>query len=486
MSDINITDICRMSLTDVGTLLKEKKLSAYELTEAYIDQTVRLDPDIEAYVTYCFESARECAKAADGIIASGEGYSPLTGIPYALKDNVCTRGIRTTCASRMLENFVPPYSATVHEILQGYLAPLIGKANMDEFSMGASTENSALKKTVNPLDPSRVPGGSSGGCAAAVMSGEAAFAIGSDTGGSVRQPACLCGAVGIKPTYGAVSRYGLIAFASSLDQIGPITRCVRDNALVLFEISKKDARDSTSVGLSKDITSDIEKGVSGMHIAIPRELTDVKVSSDVSDAVMTAARTLEGLGASVDIISVPELSDSVNAYYIISAAEASSNLARYDGIRYGKRAEDCESIEELYRQSRSRYFGDEVKRRIILGTFVLSRGYLEEYYKKALNVKARLSERMSSLYRSYDAVLSPVFPTVARRFGEMPKDPADVYAEDIFTVAANLTGAPAIALPGAYDKDGMPVGIQLMGKHFSEETLYRVAYAIEASIRRAK
>ena len=400
-------------------------------------------------------------------------------MPAGIKDNICTRGVRTTCASRMLENFVPPYSATVVEKLENAGVVVLGKLNMDEFAMGSSTENSALRRTRNPADPSRVPGGSSGGSAAAVAARMAAFALGSDTGGSIRQPASFCGVVGLKPSYGRVSRYGLVAFASSLDQVGPIARSVEDCAAALQLIAGHDPRDGTSVpGEAPDFMEGIDGGVAGMTLALPGEFLGEGVAPEVKEAVLRAAKRYESLGARVETISMPALGSALPAYYVISSAEASSNLARFDGVRYGARAASFEGMGGLYENTRSEYFGAEVKRRVMLGTFALSSGYYDAYYKKALQVRTLVTQAFAGVFARFDLVLSPSAPCVAWRFGEK-SDPMEMYLSDVCTVPANIAGLPALSLPCGGDSNGLPIGLQLMGKHFDEKGLLRAAYALE-------
>ncbi len=410
--------------------------------------------------------------------AAGEPLSNLAGVPMALKDNLCTRGIRTTCASKMLENFVPPYDAYAVERLRDCV--LLGKLNLDEFAMGSSTENSYFKPTRNPVNPERVPGGSSGGSAAAVAAGEAAFALGSDTGGSIRQPAAFCGVVGMKPTYGTVSRYGLVAFASSLDQIGPLTRSVRDSALVLSAIAGQDARDATSAKRpGEDYGAKIGREIRGMRIALPRELLAEGLQEEIRQAVLAAARLFEGLGAEVVEVGLPSLKYALPAYYVISSAEASSNLARFDGIKYGYRAKEFDGIEQLYERSRSEGFGREVRRRIMLGSFVLSAGYYDAYYRKAQQVRALVRRALEALLEECDLILSPVAPTTAYRIGEKMGDPLQMYLGDIYTVPASIAGLPALSLPFAQDEEGLPIGLQLIGRAFGEAELYQAAYALE-------
>ena len=409
--------------------------------------------------------------------------SPLCGIPVAVKDNICVKGGKTTCASQMLADFVSPYSATVWEKLQAAGCVLLGKTNLDEFAMGSSTENSAFHPTHNPRDLSRVPGGSSGGSAACVAADEAPFSLGSDTGGSIRQPAAFCGVVGMKPTYGMVSRYGLVAFASSLDQIGPMTKTVADNALVLDAIAGYDCRDTTSIKRGyTPMNREMKAGVKGLRIGLPKEMFGEGLSADVRKAVMNAAKTLEHLGATVKEVSIPSLKVALPAYYVLSSAEASSNLARFDGVRYGHRAAEYADLEELYLKSRSEGFGAEVKRRILLGTYTLSAGYFDAYYKKALQVRTLVIRELNAVLKDVDCLLSPVAPTTAYKIGEKTMSPLEMYLGDIDTVPVNIAGIPGLSLPCGLDRAGLPVGVQLMGATFSEPLLYRVGYALEEAL----
>ncbi len=450
-----------------------------ELTQAYIDAIAQREAEIHAYISTDAENALKQAVEADKRIGAGEGTA-LTGIPAGIKDNMCTKGIRTTCASKMLADYVPPYDAHVIERLQDEGYVLLGKLNMDEFAMGSTTENSAMGVTKNPCDTTRVPGGSSGGSAAAVAACEAAYTLGSDTGGSIRQPAAFCGVVGMKPTYGRVSRYGLVAFASSLDQIGPLTRDVRDNALVLSAIAGHDKRDATSVEIGvDDYLAGLQSGVAGMRIGLPEEFFGDGIAPDVKEAVLAAADTLAAMGAELVQVKMPSLDHALSAYYVISSAEASSNLARFDGVRYGYRAADFADMDELYQKSRSEGFGSEVKRRIMLGTFALSSGYYDAYYKKALQVRSLVRADFDAAFEKCDCILSPVAPTVAYKIGEKTSDPLEMYLGDAYSVPVNIAGVPALSLPCGTGEGGMPVGMQLIGPAFSEAMLYRVGYAFE-------
>ena len=474
------TQITELPVRALRDRLAAGDFSAEEAARAYLEKIERDDPEIHAYLTVTAEEALGAARRADEKRRRGEAAAPLAGIPAGIKDNICTKGVRTTCASRMLETFVPPYSATVMERLDGMGAVMLGKLNLDEFAMGSTTETSRFGPTRNPRNPGRVPGGSSGGSAAAVAAGEAAFALGSDTGGSIRQPAAFCGVVGMKPTYGTVSRYGLVAFASSLDQIGPLTRDVADSALVLDAIAGWDERDATSLKREKPAyASLLGQEVQGLRVGLPKEFFGEGLDPAVRDAVYGAAKALEALGASVTEVSMPVLDSALPAYYILSSAEASSNLARFDGIKYGTRAADYGDIGGLYRASRSEGFGREVKRRILLGSFVLSAGYYDAYYKKALQVRALVQRDYQRAFAACDALLSPVAPTTAYPLGSKITDPLAMYKGDIYTVPVNIAGIPALSLPWGTDPDGLPVGVQLIGPAFSEPVLYQLGYALE-------
>ena len=477
---MNAKEITSLSLRQLSGCLRSGELTAVQAAEAYLASIRENDPSIRAYLSVLEEKAMGQAAETDRRRARGETLSPLAGVPVGIKDNICTKGVTTTCASRMLEQFVPPYSAHVIEKLAEAGAVTLGKLNMDEFAMGSSTENSFFQITHNPRDPSRVPGGSSGGSAAAVAANEAAFALGSDTGGSIRQPAAFCGVVGMKPTYGTVSRYGLVAFASSLDQIGPLTRDVADSAMVMDCIAGHDSRDSTSIRMDKlPYASQLGQDIRGIKIALPEEFFGEGLSEDVRKGIQLAARRFQDLGAEIVRVSMPALTHALPAYYIISSAEASSNLARFDGIRYGYRSPDYEDISSLYKNSRSEGFGEEVKRRIMLGTFALSSGYYDAYYKKALQVRTLITRDYSRIFAACDCILSPVAPTTAYKIGEKTANPLEMYLGDIYTVPVNIAGLPGLSMPCAAASDGMPVGMQLIGPAFSEPLLYRVGYAYE-------
>lgn len=473
-----MSDILKLSAYEMQKQMEHGQLGALEATEAYLAEIEKREAEVGAYLLIEAERAKKQAQEMDARRAKGERLGALAGIPMALKDNLCTRGIRTTCASRMLEHFVPPYDAFVVEKLRDSV--LLGKLNMDEFAMGSSTENSYFHPTRNPVNLEHVPGGSSGGSAAAVAAGEAVFSLGSDTGGSIRQPAAFCGVVGMKPTYGAVSRYGLIAFASSLDQIGPLTRDVRDSALVLSAIAGHDKRDATSVSREYgDYGEKLGRPIRGMKIALPEEFFGEGLQSEIRQSILDAAKTMEQQGAEIVQVSMPVLKNALPAYYVISSAEASSNLARFDGIKYGFRSENFDGIEQLYERSRSEGFGAEVKRRIMLGSFVLSAGYYDAYYKKALEVRTLIGREFERVLKTCDMILSPVAPTTAYRLGEKTGDPLQMYLGDIYTVPVNIAGLPALSLPCGKDAAGLPIGMQLIGRAFGEVELYQVAYAFE-------
>lgn len=473
---MNITDL---SLKELSQKLHGRELSGVEVTKEYLKRINDVDGEIGAYLRLCEDIALNQAENADKILAEGKGTA-LTGIPYGMKDNICTKGSITSCASKMLENFNPPYDAFVTKKLNAENAVMLGKTNMDEFAMGSTTENSAFKATKNPCDITRVPGGSSGGSAAAVAAKEAVFALGSDTGGSIRQPAAFCGVVGLKPTYGTVSRNGLVAFASSLDQIGPLTRNVEDAAIVMNALAGHDALDSTSINRTyDDFTAEMKNGVKGMKAALPKEYFGDGINPEVRQAVLDAAKMFEKMGVEVSEASIPTMEYALPAYYVISSSEASSNLARFDGVRYGYRAENYNDIDELYKNTRSEGFGKEVKRRIMLGSFALSAGYYDAYYKKALQVRTLIINDFNSVFENNDFIISPVAPTVAYKTGEKTASSVEMYLGDIYTVPVNIAGLPAISMPCGADKEGMPIGMQLIGKAFSEKTLIRAAWAFE-------
>ena len=466
------------TIHEYAELLKQRKLSSVELTKQYLARIEKADAQIGSYITVCSDDALAAAGKADERIAKGEA-TLLTGIPVGIKDNICTEGITTTCASKMLYNFVPPYDATVTKRLKNEGAVILGKLNMDEFAMGSSTESSYFKKTKNPYDLTRVPGGSSGGSAASVSADLAPYALGSDTGGSIRQPAAFCGNVGLKPTYGLVSRFGLIAFASSLDQIGSFTKDVTDCAIVLNAIAGYDKMDSTSVDPDKtDYTKALGLPLKGMKIGVPKQYLESGIQAEIREAVENAIKVYEMLGAECEECSLPLSKFALPAYYLISSAEASSNLARFDGIKYGYRAEEYHGLTDLYEITRSEGFGEEVKRRIMLGTYALSSGYYDAYYKKAQQVRGLIKRDFAACFEKYDVLLTPTTPTTAYKFGEK-SDPVAMYMGDICTVAVNIAGLPAISIPAGLDKKGMPIGIQLIANSFEERKLLTAAFAYE-------
>ena len=471
----------QLTIHEIYRLLKTRQLSSVELTKACLERVHQVEPKVRAFVTITDELALGQAQKADELIAAGD-TSPLTGIPVLIKDNMCTRGTRTTCSSKMLENFVPPYDATVVEKLNGCGAVVIGKANMDEFAMGSSTENSALFTTHNPWDLSCVPGGSSGGSAAGVASGEAIYALGSDTGGSIRQPAGFCSITGLKPTYGRVSRYGLVAFASSLDQIGPLTQDVTDCALVLNAIAGYDSRDSTSVPQPMpDYRQCLTTELKGLHIGVPKEYFVEGMQAEVAKTIKTAINKLEELGVRVDWeVSLPHTPYALAVYYIIAPSEASANLARYDGVKYGFSYQDTDNMWEAMEKTRQYGFGAEVKRRIMLGTYALSAGYYDAYYLKAQKVRTLIRREFDEAFEKYDALVTPTSPTVPFKIGEKVDDPLQMYLSDVCTLPINIAGLPAISIPAGF-ADGLPIGMQIIGKPFSEETLLKIAYAYQQS-----
>ena len=480
-------DLYTLTTHEIRDMIKEKKISSKEATQAAINRINQVEDKVESYVTVLADEAVAQAEAVDAKIAKGEDVGALAGVPMALKDNMCTKNVLTTCSSKMLYNFKPPYDATVTEKLKNAGTVLLGKLNMDEFAMGSSTENSYFKKTKNPYDITKVPGGSSGGSAACVSADEAYFTLGSDTGGSIRQPASFCGCVGLKPTYGSVSRYGLIAFASSLDQIGPMTKDVKDCAMVLNHIAGYDAKDSTSVNIEhpdfeKALTGDIK----GLKIGMPKEYFGAGIDSEITTAIIKAVENMKALGAEAADMSLPLNEYALPAYYMISSAEASSNLARFDGVKYGYRAEKFSDLLDLYCQTRSEGFGAEVKRRIMIGTYALSSGYYDAYYKKAQQVRTMVMNDFNKAFETYDVLVTPTSPTTAFGIGEKTSDPLKMYMGDICTVSVNIGGLPAIVIPCGYDKAGLPIGIQIIGKPFGEATVLNAAYALEKTITKVR
>ncbi|MGN0632206.1 MAG: Asp-tRNA(Asn)/Glu-tRNA(Gln) amidotransferase subunit GatA [Ruminococcus sp.] len=469
----------KKSAVQLSEMLRKKECSSAEICMSILKRIKETECKIGAYITICDDIMAQ-AECIDRRRASGEELHLLAGIPIGLKDNISLKGVRNTCASRILENYIPPYDAYVTQKLKKAGMIITGKLNMDEFAMGFSTENSYFKKTANPINTDYVPGGSSGGCAAAVMSGETIMALGSDTGGSVRQPSAFCGAVGFKPTYGRVSRYGLTAFASSLDQIGTVCRDVSDTALLMSLISGYDKMDMTSANRAyPDLLSSLNADIRGLRIGVPCEYFGEEINDEVKESVHRAVKLFESKGAVIKNISLPSTKYAVNAYYIISSAEASSNLARYDGVRYGFRAEECESLADMYRKSRSMGFGYEVKRRIMLGTFVLSSGYYDEYYKKADNARRMTKQELLTAFEDCDVLVTPTYPAAAFRFGRNREDTLRLYSDDICTIPASLAGIPAVSIPCGVTKEGLPIGMQLMGRPFSEGMLLNTAYAYE-------
>jgi aspartyl-tRNA(Asn)/glutamyl-tRNA(Gln) amidotransferase subunit A len=473
-------ELHELTIHAAHVLLKTKEISSQELTRAALKRIEDVEQKVDAFVTVAADLALQQAAEADRLIAAGH-CEPLTGIPLALKDLICTRGLQTSCASKILENFMPPYDASVTQRLKNSGAVILGKLNMDEFAMGSSTENSGLKITRNPWDLERIPGGSSGGSAAAVAADMCLGALGSDTGGSIRQPASHCGVVGMKPTYGRVSRFGLVAFASSLDQIGPLAKDVTDCAMLLDVIAGHDTADSTSVPVDvPDYQASLTSGLKGLKIGIPREyfVTD-GLDPEVAAAVSEAIAVIENLGAESVEISLPHAEYAVAVYYVVAPCEASSNLARYDGVKYGYRSADPSQLMDMYRSTRSSGFGPEVQRRILIGTYCLSAGYYDAYYGKASQVRTLIVQDFTKAFARCDVILSPVAPTPAFKIGEKIDDPLTMYLSDIFTLSANLAGIPGMSVPCGFSRQGLPIGLQLMAKHFDEEALFKLAYNFE-------
>ena len=487
-------DILSLSATELGKKIAAGEITSVDATKAYLDKISTTDKEINAYITVMADEALKAAEAADRMIAekkaAGEALSPLAGVPVAVKDNMCIEGTLTTCASHILDNFVPTYTATAVQKLIDAGCVIIGRTNMDEFAMGSTTETSYFGATKNPWDLTRVPGGSSGGSAAAVAAMECPVALGSDTGGSIRQPASFCGVTGIKPTYGRVSRYGLIAYGSSLDQIGPLGKNVTDCATVLELISGHDEKDSTSAGgdetskqdartTDNTFTDALVDDVNGMKIGVPRDYFLEGIDEDVKKAVLDAAEVLKNKGAIVEEFDLGMVEYAIPAYYVIACAEASSNLERFDGVKYGYRTDSYTDLHNMYKKTRSEGFGAEVKRRIMLGSFVLSSGYYDAYYVKALRVKALIKKAFDDAFSKYDVILGPVAPTAALKLGESLSDPIQMYLGDIYTVSVNLAGLPGISVPCGEDKNGLPIGLQLLGQTFDEKKIIRAAYSYE-------
>ena len=472
-------DITELTVHELQEKIKLNELTVSEITKAYAKRIKEKEPEVDAFVTITVDEAIDKLEKIEAKIKNGELKSNLAGIPVGIKDNMCTKGVKTTCGSKMLENFIAPYDATVVEKLENEGMVCLGKLNMDEFAMGSSTENSAIKCTKNPWNLNTVPGGSSGGSAAAVAANIVPWALGSDTGGSIRQPSSFCGVVGLKPTYGLISRYGLVAYASSLDQVGPITKDVMDCAILLNVLAGKDEKDTTSVERPKiDYTKALKNDVKGLKIAVPKEFFGEGINSEVKTKLEEAIAKYKELGAEVEEVSLDIAEHALAAYYIIACAEASSNLGRFDGIRYGYRSKSGESLKDIYFNSRSEGFGAEVKRRIILGTYVLSSGYYDAYYKKAQKVRTLISNKFNEIFKNHDVILTPTSPTTAFEFNSK-SSPLEMYLADICTVSVNVAGLPGISIPCGVDKKGMPVGMQLIGNKFQEETILNVAYTYE-------
>ena len=467
-------ELYELTVHELLEKLDNKEITLEDITKSYIDRINDKEKDVQAFVTLTDKEALEKVQTIK------ERKTKFEGIPIGIKDNMCTKGVKTTCSSKMLENFIAPYNATVIEKLNEEGLVSLGKLNMDEFAMGTTTEHSAFKNTCNPWNLNKVPGGSSGGAASAVAANMVPWALGSDTGGSIRQPASLCGVVGLKPTYGLVSRYGLIAYASSLDQIGPITKDVEDSAILLNLIAGHDEKDSTSANIDKkDYTKALVRDVKGLKIGVPKEYFGEGINEEVSISVKNAIKKYEEMGAIVEEFSLPIADYALATYYIIACAEASSNLGRFDGIRYGYRTKNFESLKDIYVNSRTEGFGAEVKRRIILGTYVLSSGYYDAYYKKAQKVRTLIKDQFNSAFEKYDVIIAPTAPNVAFNIGEKSNNPLELYMEDLCTVPINVAGVPSISIPCGVNSEDMPIGMQLIGKQFDEETIIRAAYTYE-------
>lgn len=475
-------DLMGLTAVELGKQIKEKKVTVAEAVEAALAQIEKAEPFVNSFVTVDKEGARKRAAEVQKKINAGELNGPLAGVPVAIKDNMCTEGLLTTCSSKILYNFVPTYTATAVKKLEEAGAVIIGKTNMDEFAMGSTTETSYFGETKNPWNTEHVPGGSSGGSCAAVAAEEVSYALGSDTGGSIRQPSSFCGVTGIKPTYGTVSRYGLIAYGSSLDQIGPVAKDVTDCAVILEAISGYDEKDSTSIRRdSYDFTSALVNDAAGLRVGIPISYFGEGLEPEVRDAVFAAAEVLKQKGATVEEFDLKLVDYAIPAYYVIAAAEASSNLARFDGVKYGYRSEDYEGLHDMYKKSRSEGFGPEVKRRIMLGSFVLSSGYYDAYYLKALRTKALIKEEFNKAFEKFDIILAPAAPTTAPKLGESLSDSIQMYLGDIYTISVNLAGLPGITVPVGADSGGLPIGMQLIGDCFKENAIIRGAYVVEQS-----
>jgi aspartyl-tRNA(Asn)/glutamyl-tRNA(Gln) amidotransferase subunit A len=469
-----------LTIHELHEKLKRKEITSLSLTEAFLKRIDAVEGKIKAYITVTKEDAIKQAMEADKRISSGKDITPLTGVPISVKDIFCTKGILTTCASKILNNFIPPYDATVIKKLKEAGAVILGKNNMDEFAMGSSTENSAFFITKNPWDTKRVPGGSSGGSAASVSAGECAGSIGTDTGGSIRQPASCCGIVGLKPTYGRVSRYGMIAFASSLDQAGPLTKDIKDCAIMLNTLAGYDPQDSTSINTpAPDYIRALTKDIKGLRVGIPKEYLIKGLDSDVEKAVKEAIEVLKNQGVLIVDVSLPHTDYAIAVYYLVATAEASSNLARYDGVKYGHRAKDSKNLVDMYCKTRDEGFGPEVKRRIMLGTYSLSAGYYDAYYKKASLVRTLIKRDFEEAFTKCDVILTPTAPSPTFKIGEKTAEPLTMYLSDIFTISCNLAGIPGLSLPCGFTKDNLPIGLQILGKPFDENTVLKTAYAYE-------
>lgn len=476
-----MTELHQLTIHQTRELLAKKQCSVVELTQSYLNRIQKLNPSLNAYLTVSSDVALSQARDIDARLARGETIGALAGVPLAPKDIYLTKGIETTCASRILKGFIPPYNSTVIDRCLQHGAVILGKTNLDEFAMGSSNENSAFGVARNPWNTECTPGGSSGGSAAAVAGDLCAASLGTDTGGSIRQPAAFCGIVGLKPTYGRVSRYGTIAFASSLDQMGPMTKDVRDAAILLEVMSGHDQKDSTSIDHPvESYTQSLGQSIRGLRVGVPKEFFTDAIHPDVSTAVQKAIKELENLGAEIIQIQLPHTRYAVATYYIIAPAEASANLSRYDGVRFGLR-EPAQNLNQMYQKTRSAGFGDEVKRRILIGTYVLSSGYYDAYYIKAQKARTRIREDYLTAFKSVDVIVGPVTPTTAFRIGEKSSDPLEMYLSDILTISANLAGLPAMSLPCGFDMSSLPIGLQLIGKPFDEATLLKMAYAYEQS-----
>lgn len=476
---MNITEL---TLSELSEKLQSKELTSREVTEVYLERIAAKDEKLNTYLTLCKEDALKAADLADARLKAGTNVTPLTGVPIALKDIFCTDGIRTTCASKILDNFVPPYDSTVSKKLKDAGAVMLGKLNMDEFAMGSSNENSAYGPALNPWDTDRVPGGSSGGSASAVAASLCAASMGTDTGGSIRQPASLCGVVGMKPTYGRVSRYGMIAFASSLDQAGPLTRSVEDAAHILQVVAGHDPLDSTSIDAPvPDYTKNLKDGVKGLRIGIPKEYFVEGLDKEVEASIKEAIEVYKKEGAEIVEVTLPHTEYAVGVYYLVATAEASSNLARFDGVKYGVRVDEGTGLLDMYKATRDKGFGPEVKRRIMLGTYALSSGYYDAYYKKASQVRTLIRQDFDDAFKECDLILTPTTPTAAFKEGEKTNDPLTMYLSDIFTISCNLAGIPGISVPCGMTSDELPVGLQLLAPSLDEATLFRAAYTFEAA-----